>query len=292
MNHGNISAEPSLRSFISDVQRFPILSAEREQEIAIAWRDQGDRAARDELARSHLRLVVKIARDFKRYGLPFADLVAEGNIGLLHAIDKFEPQRGFRFATYAIWWIRASIQAYILRSWSLVKIGTTAAQKRLFFNLRRLKSQLQDTDQDDLLPETISAIATKLNVHETEVVEMDDRLSTRDNSLNAYVTEDAATEWLALLPDDRPDQETVLGEADERLRRRALLDSAIGQLKPREREILVERRFKEKPTTLRELSNRFALTRERVRQIEVRAVEKLRVAVATNSLETGPRRLH
>jgi RNA polymerase sigma-32 factor len=285
----NIQVEPSLRSFVSDAKRFPMLTPERELEIATAWHDRGDRAAREELTRSHLRLVVKIARGFKGYGLPLADLVAEGNIGLLHAIDKFEPQRGFRFATYAVWWIRASIQAYILRSWSLVKIGTTGAQKRLFFNLRRLKLQLQDPDKDGLLPETASMIATKLNVRESDVAEMDERLSAPDNSLNAHLAGDASTEWIDLLPDDRPDQETVVGEADEHARRHTLLKSAMARLGPREREIIVERRFKEKPVTLRELSDRYSLSPERVRQIEVRAIEKLRVALGAPSSKTGIR---
>lgn len=278
----NIQLDPSLRSFVSDARRYPVLTREREREIATPWHDRHDRAARDELAASYLRLVIKTANRFKGYGLPLADLVAEGNIGLLRAIDKFEPDRGFGLATYAVWWIRASIQAYILRSWSLVKIGTTAAQKRLFFNLRRLKAGLQDTDRDGLAPETISAVAKELGVREAEVVEMDLRLSRADSSLNAPVAGDVAIESLELLPDESPDQESQLGEANERTHRRALLRSALDGLKPREREILVERHLTAKPPTLRELSDRYALTPERVRQIEMRAIEKLRIAISVD----------
>ena len=285
----NIALDPSVRSFIARARLYPMLTPERERTIATAWHEHQDRSARDELARSHLRLVVKIAYGFKGYGLPLADLVAEGNIGLLHAIDKFEPERGFRFATYAIWWIRAAIQAYVLRSWSLVRIGTTAAQKRLFFNLRRLKQRLGTGDSDDLLPETISAIAASLDVRENEVVEMDDRLRAADNSLNTRLGSDAETEWLELLPDERPDQEAIIGEADERVHRRAMLDAAMTRLKPREREIIVARRFKDKPVTLSELSHRYALTRERVRQIEIKAIEKLRVAMTSTSAKAGAR---
>jgi RNA polymerase sigma-32 factor len=276
--------DPSLRSFVSEAARYPLLTREREHEIAVAWHDRHDHAARDELAASYLRLVIKIASRFKGYGLPLADLVAEGNIGLLHAIDKFEPERGFGLASYAVWWIRASIQAYILRSWSVVKIGTTTAQKRLFFNLRRLKAQLQDAGHDELMPETISAIAKNLSVRESDVIEMDMRLGAADNSLNTPVAGDVATEWLERLPDDRPDQETLVGGANEDLRRHTLLRSALDGLKPREREIIVERRLTSKPATLRKLSDRYAVTPERVRQIEMRAMEKLRVAVTGDRL--------
>ena len=271
--------DSSLVRFVEEAKRYPMLSAERENEIALAWRDKGDRTALDALVGSHLRLVVKIARGFAGYGLPLADLVAEGNVGLMQAAEKFDPDRGFRFATYAMWWIRASIQEYILHSWSLVKIGTTAAQKKLFFNLRRMKAQLQQFDQGDLLPETVKTIATNLDVPEAEVVEMNRRLSGPDNSLNAMLGSEADSEWLELLPDERPSQETVIGDIEEGRRRRDLLGAALKKLNPREREIVVERRLKDEPATLEELSHRYAVSRERIRQIEVRAVEKLQKAV-------------
>ncbi len=271
--------DSSLVRFVEEAKRYPMLSPERENEIALAWRDHGDRTALDALVGSHLRLVVKIARGFAGYGLPLADLVAEGNVGLMQAAEKFDPDRGFRFATYAMWWIRASIQEYILHSWSLVKIGTTAAQKKLFFNLRRMKARLQQFDQGDLLPETVRAIATNLDVPEAEVIEMNRRLSGPDNSLNAMLGSEADSEWLELLPDERPSQETVIGDMEEGRRRRDLLGAALKKLNPREREIVVERRLKDEPATLEELSHRYAVSRERIRQIEVRAVEKLQKAV-------------
>ena len=271
--------DSSLVRFVGEAKRYPMLSPERENEIALAWRDRGDRVALDQLVGSHLRLVVKIARGFAGYGLPLADLVAEGNVGLMQAAEKFDPDRGFRFATYAMWWIRASIQEYILHSWSLVKIGTTAAQKKLFFNLRRLKARLQQFNQGDLLPETAKAIAKNLDVPEAEVIEMNRRLGGPDNSLNAMLGSDADSEWLELLPDERPSQEVVIGDLEEARRRRDLLSAALKKLNPREREIVVERRLRDEPATLEELSHRYAVSRERIRQIEVRAVEKLQKAV-------------
>ena len=275
----NTKLDSSLVRFVEEAKRYPMLSPERENELAVKWRDHTDRAALDSLVGSHLRLVVKIARGFAGYGLPIADLVAEGNVGLMQAAEKFDPDRGFRFATYAMWWIRASIQEYILHSWSLVKIGTTAAQKKLFFNLRRLKAQLQQFDQGDLTPETVGAIARDLDVPEAEVIEMNRRLSGPDNSLNAMLGTEADSEWLELLPDERPSQETVIGDLEEGRRRRDLLGAALKKLNPREREIVVERRLKDEPATLEELSHRYAVSRERIRQIEVRAVEKLQKAV-------------
>jgi RNA polymerase sigma-32 factor len=275
----NVKLDSTLSRFVEEAKRYPMLTLEREREIATAWRERRDRAALDELVGSHLRLVVKIARGFVGYGMPLADLVAEGNIGLMQAAEKFEPARGFRFATYAMWWIRAAIQEYILHSWSLVKIGTTAAQKKLFFNLRRLKSRLQQFDQGDLSPETVTSIATTLDVPEAEVIEMNRRLSGPDNSLNAVLGTDADSEWLELLPDERPSQEVVIGDLEESRRRRDLLGAALKKLNPREREIVVERRLKDEPATLEELSHKYAVSRERIRQIEVRAVEKLQKAV-------------
>lgn len=271
--------DSSLVRFVEEAKRYPMLSPERETELATAWRNRNDRQALDQLVGSHLRLVVKLARGFAGYGLPLADLVAEGNVGLMQAAEKFDPERGFRFATYAMWWIRAAIQEYILHSWSLVKIGTTAAQKKLFFNLRRLKARLQEFDQGDLLPETVAAIAKDLDVPAAEVIEMNRRLSGPDNSLNATLGGEADSEWLELLPDERPSQETVIGNIEEGRRRRDLLGVALKKLNPREREIVVERRLKDEPATLEELSHRYSVSRERIRQIEVRAVEKLQRAV-------------
>jgi RNA polymerase sigma-32 factor len=229
---------------------------------------------------SHLRLVVKIARGFTGYGLPLADLVAEGNVGLMQAAEKFDPDRGFRFATYAMWWIRASIQEYILHSWSLVKMGTTAAQKKLFFNLRRLKGQMAELDQGDLPPEAVAKIATELDVPESEVIEMNRRLAGSDNSLNAVMGGvDGDSEWLDMLPDESPSQETIVGDRKELRQRREMLDVALKKLNPRERDIIFERRLKDEPSTLEELSHRYAVSRERIRQIEVRAFEKLQRAM-------------
>ena len=256
-----------------------MLTLDRERELTIAWRDQRDRAALNQLVGSHLRLVVKIARGFGGYGLPLADLVAEGNVGLMQAAEKFDPDRGFRFATYAMWWIRAAIQEYILHSWSLVKMGTTAAQKKLFFNLRKIKGRMEELEQGDLSPETVTSIAIELDVPETEVIEMNRRLGGADNSLNALLGKDADSEWLEMLPDEGPSQETMVADADELRQRRALLGNALDKLNPREREILVERRLKDEPATLEELSHRYSVSRERIRQIEVRAFEKLQKAV-------------
>jgi RNA polymerase sigma-32 factor len=272
----NEKIDASVFHLVEKAKRFPMLSHERERDLAIAWRDRADRGALDQLVGSHLRLVAKIARDLAGYGLPLADLISEGNVGLMQAASKFDPHRGFRFATYAMWWIRAAIQEYILRSWSLVKIGTTAAQKKLFFNLRRSKERLQEFGQGDLLPSSVRAIAEDLDVAEADVVEMNRRLSGRDNSLNAVLGSDVDSEWLELLPDGRPNQETVVGDTEEEHRRRGLLGTALKRLTPREHEIIVERYLKDEPATFDELSRRHAVSRERIRQIEVRAVEKLR----------------
>jgi len=278
MNH---ELDTTLVRFVEEANRFPMLSPEREQELARAWRD-GDREALKQLVGSHLRLVVKIARGFTGYGLPLADLVAEGNFGLMQAAEKFDPDRGFRFATYAMWWIRAAIQQYILHSWSLVKMGTTAAQKKLFFNLRKLKGQMAELEQGDLPAEAVTTIATELHVPEAEVFEMNRRLAGGDNSLNALMGgngADSDSEWLDMLPDDAPSQETIIGDRKELQQRRQMLDVALKKLNPRERDIIFERRFKDRPSTLDELSHRYAVSRERIRQIEVRAFEKLQRAM-------------
>jgi RNA polymerase sigma-32 factor len=223
--------------------------------------------------------VVKIARGFSGYGLPLADLVAEGNVGLMQAAEKFDPAKGFRFATYAMWWIRAAVQEYILHNWSLVKIGTTAAQKKLFFNLRRIKGRMQEFEQGDLPPRAVDAIAEELDVPAAEVREMNRRLAAVDSSLNVAVGEDGENEWLELLTDERPTQDAVVADAAELRMRRELLDRAMQSLNERERHILVERRLKEEPSTLEELSTHYDVSRERIRQIEVRAFEKLQKSV-------------
>jgi RNA polymerase sigma-32 factor len=278
----NRKMDSVLVRFVEEAKRYPMLSPEREQELARAWRDEGDRDALEQLVGSHLRLVVKIARGFAGYGLPLADLVAEGNVGLMQAAEKFDPTRGFRFATYAMWWIRAAIQEYILHSWSLVKMGTTAAQKKLFFNLRKLKGRMEELDQGDLSPEAVTKIATDLDVPESEVIEMNRRLAGADNSLNALIGGggiDSEAEWLDMLPDEGPSQETIVGERRELRQRRELLDVALKKLNARERDIIFERRLKDEPSTLEELSHRYAVSRERIRQIEVRAFEKLQRAM-------------
>ena len=266
----------ALALLLTDAKRFPMLSPEREQELALAWRDLGDEAALRELVGSHLRLVIKIARGFAGYGLPISDLIAEGNVGLMQAAQKFDPDRGFRFATYAMWWIRAAIQEHILHSTSIVKMGTTAAQKKLFFNLRQLKGRLEQFEAGDLSPETVATIAAELGVPGKDVVEMNRRMSGADGSLNETVLEDGEIEWLDRLVDERPSQEALLAEADEMTQRRKLLGEAMARLNAREREILVERRLRDEPLTLEDLSRRFHVSRERIRQLEVRAVEKLR----------------
>ncbi len=275
-----------LSRYVQEANAYPMLTAEDELRLALAWRDRRDRDALRQLVGSHLRLVVKIARGFSGYGLPLADLVAEGNVGLMQAAEKFDPDKGFRFATYAMWWVRASVQEYILHNWSLVKIGTTAAQKKLFFNLRRIKGRMQELEQGDLSQATIDAIAEELDVPASEVKEMNRRLAAVDSSLNVHVGDDGENEWLELLTDERPTQETMIADAAELRLRRQLLDKAMRSLNDRERHILVERRLKDDPSTLEELSTQYDVSRERIRQIEVRAFEKLRksVLVAAQSL--------
>jgi RNA polymerase sigma-32 factor len=266
----------ALAHLVAEARQFPILSPERELELGLAWRRRGDEAALRELVGSHLRLVIKIARGFAGYGLPVADLVAEGNVGLMQAAQKFDPDRGFRFATYAMWWIRAAIQEHILHSTSIVKMGTTAAQKKLFFKLRQLKGRLEQFEAGDLPQEAVATIAAELSVPEKDVVEMNRRMSGADGSLNETVLEDGEAEWIDRLADERPSQETTLAEADELAQRRKMLSEAMARLNDREREILVERRLRDDPLTLEDLSRRFHVSRERIRQLEVRAVDKLR----------------
>jgi RNA polymerase sigma-32 factor len=268
-------ADENLGRFLKDIRQYSILDKETEQRLARAWQKNQCQKAADQLVGSHLRLVIKVAKSFRGYGLPLGDLIAEGNIGLMQAIHRFEPERGFRLSTYALWWIRATIQEYILRSWSLVKLGTTTAQKKLFFNLRRLKSQLQAIEDDNLSPEQVSFIAAELKVNERDVVSMNQRLFGRDQSLNVTVSADDNTEWQEWLVDDEETQEDRLADADQFQWRSALMTECLKQLDKRERHILINRRLREKPPTLDKLSQHHGISRERVRQIEVIAFEKL-----------------
>jgi RNA polymerase sigma-32 factor len=280
-----VSAEGNLARYLQEIRKFPMLEPEEEYMLAKRWREHGDPEAAQRLVTSHLRLVAKIAMGYRGYGLPLSELISEGNVGMMQAVKRFDPDRGFRLATYAMWWIRASIQEYILHSWSLVKMGTTAAQKKLFFNLRKLKGQLQAIDDGDLSPENVKKIATELGVPEADVVSMNRRLAAPDHSLNAPLRNDGEGEWQDWLVDEVEDQETSLGERQELGLRRDLLRSAMSHLTPRERDILRERRLREVPTTLEDLSQRYNISRERVRQIEVRAFEKLQKAIKAAAMD-------
>lgn len=268
-----------LARYLDEIRRFPMLDAGEEYMLAKRWREQEDVEAAHKLVTSHLRLVAKIAMGYRGYGLPMNEIISEGNVGLMQAVKRFDPDRGFRLATYAMWWIRAAIQEYILHSWSLVKLGTTAAQKKLFFNLRRLKSQMQAIEEGDLSPEAVKEIANTLEVTEQDVIEMNRRLEGPDHSLNALLRSESDTEWQDWLVDESASQETALAEEDELLHRRELLAQAMAVLNDREKHILTERRLKEEPTTLEDLSVQYGISRERVRQIEVRAFEKLQKAM-------------
>jgi RNA polymerase sigma-32 factor len=270
-----ISVEGNLSRYLEEIQKFPMLRASEEYMLARSWRENDDTSAAHKLVTSHLRLVAKIAMGFRGYGLPVSELISEGNIGMMQAVKRFDPERGFRLATYAMWWIKASIQEYILHSWSLVKIGTTAAQKKLFFNLRKLKGQMQAIDDGDLSPETVKAIATRLEVSEKEVISMNGRLSGPDHSLNAPKIVDGDGEWQDWLEDEGQNQEQNLAETEELDKRTKLLNEAMEQLDIRERHILSQRKLIDTPLTLEELSKEYGISRERVRQIEARAFEKL-----------------
>ena len=280
-----ISPEGGLSRYLQEIRSFPMLDAEEEYILAKRWREHDDVDSAHTMVTSHLRLVAKIAMGYRGYGLPDGELISEGNIGLMQAVKRFEPDKGFRLATYAMWWIRASIQEYILHSWSLVKMGTTTAQKKLFFNLRKLKGQLKAIEEGDLHPDTVKTIADKLAVSEDDVVQMNRRLSGADHSLNAPMRVDGEGEWQDWLVDETPDQETVLGETEEMGKRRDLLTEAMQILNDRERHILTERRLKDEPSTLEDLSKEFGISRERVRQIEVRAFEKLQKAIRNAQID-------
>jgi len=285
----SVSAHGGLTRYLEEIRQFPMLEPQQEYMLAKSWREHGDRDAAHELVTSHLRLVARIAMGYRGYGLPIGEVISEGNVGLMQAVKRFDPDKGFRLATYAMWWIRAAIQEYILRSWSLVKMGTTAAQKKLFFNLRKIKGQLKALEEGDLHPDNVKKIATRLGVSEDDVVSMNRRLG-GDSSLNAPVRNDAESgEWMDWLVDDTAiDQETALAESQEKDQRRGMLHDALETLNERERRVFEARRLSEEPLTLEQLSTEFGVSRERIRQIEVRAFEKVQKAVQKAALAAEP----
>ena len=282
-----LSPDGNLSRYLEQIRSFPMLEQKQEYMLAKAWKERGDVDSAHQLVTSHLRLVAKIAMGYRGYGLPVADLISEGNLGMMHAVKKFEPEKGFRLATYAMWWIKAAIQEYILRSWSLVKIGTTAGQKKLFFNLRRIKGQIQAIDEGDLKPEQVTQIATHLDVSEAEVISMNQRMAGNDRSLNVPLSRDGegSGEWQDWLEDDTEDQETTFAEHEEFSARQRLMLDAMKDLNEREQRILQARRLAEPPLTLEDLAAEFGVSRERIRQIEVRAFEKLQKAVREKAEE-------
>ena len=284
-NLPTVVSESNLTRYLQEIRKFPMLEPQEEYMLAKRWREHGEVEAAHKLVTSHLRLVAKIAMGYRGYGLPLNELISEGNVGMMQAVKRFEPERGFRLATYAMWWIRAAIQEYILHSWSLVKMGTTAAQKKLFFNLRKMKNQIKAVEEGDLTPEHVTKIATELNVAEDDVVQMNRRLAAPDHSLNAPLRIDGDGEWQDWLVDETASQEITLAESQELSQRKKLLEKALKVLNPRERRILMERRLKDEPTTLEDLSKEYNISRERVRQIEVRAFEKLQKAIRNSAIE-------
>ena len=278
-NLPSIGLEGSLVSYLTQIKKFPILSSEEEYMLAKNWRNRGDLKSAQKLITSHLRLVAKIAMGYRGYGLPVSEMVSEGNIGLMQAVKKFEPEKGFRLATYAIWWIKASIQEYILRSWSLVKMGTTAAQKKLFFNLKKIKNQLSANNAGDLRTEHVDEISKRLNVKKEEVISMNRRLLGKEKSLNDPIKDEDGTEWQDWLVDNRTDQELKLSHKQEFAKKKKLMDNSMSILNPREKEILTARRLSEDIVTLEDLSKIYKVSRERIRQIETKAFEKLQKAM-------------
>ena len=278
-NLPSIGLEGSLVSYLTQIKKFPILSSEEEYMLAKNWRNRGDLKSAQKLITSHLRLVAKIAMGYRGYGLPVSEMVSEGNIGLMQAVKKFEPEKGFRLATYAIWWIKASIQEYILRSWSLVKMGTTAAQKKLFFNLKKIKNQLSANNAGDLRAEHVDEISKRLNVKKEEVVSMNRRLLGKEKSLNDPIKDEDGAEWQDWLVDNRTDQELKLSHKQEFAKKKKLMDNSMSILNPREKEILTARRLSEDIPTLEDLSKKYKVSRERIRQIETKAFEKLQKAM-------------
>ncbi len=284
-NPSVLSPDGGLNRYLSEIRKFPMLAKDEEFMLAKRWAEHADPKAAHKLVTSHLRLVAKIAMGYRGYGLPIGEVISEGNVGLMQAVKKFDPDKGFRLATYAMWWIKAAIQEYVLRSWSLVKMGTTAAQKKLFFNLRKVKSEISALEDGDMRHEQVAQIATKLGVSEDDVISMNRRMSSPDSSLNAPLrASEGDSEWQDWLADDTtPSQETVLADSEEYKLRMSLLEEAMGELNERERAILTARRLQENPTTLEDLADRFGVSRERVRQIEVRAFEKLQKAMMASA---------
>ncbi len=283
MNLPVLSSEGNLAFYLQEIKKFPILTANEEFMLAKRYKEHGDTKAAHKLVTSHLRLVAKIAMGYRGYGLPITDLISEGNVGIMQAVKKFDPDKGFRLATYAMWWIRAQIQEYVLHSWSLVKIGTTAAQKKLFFNLKKLKNQLQSIDEDSLSPENVREIANRLDVKESEVTSMENRLYTGDKSLNTHITQETDAEWQDMLVDEKDTQDIIFENKNEYNYRKNLFTKALNILNPREKEIIELRRLAEKPKKLEELSQKYKISRERVRQIEEKAIEKLQKEVSNNN---------
>jgi len=283
----SLQSDSGLSRYLQEIRKFPMLEPDEEFMLAKRWREHKDPEAAHRLVTSHLRLVAKIAMGYRGYGLPINELIAEGNVGMMQAVKRFDPDRGFRLATYAMWWIRAAIQEYILHSWSLVKIGTTAAQKKLFFNLRRVKGQIKAIEDGDLSPEQVKTISERLDVTEEDVITMNRRLAAPDNSLNAPLRMEGEGEWQDWLVDESPSQESRLAENEELSARQKLLGKALDSLNERERHILTERRLKDDPATLEDLSKEYDISRERVRQIEVRAFEKLQKSIRNAAREQG-----
>ena len=282
-NLPSIDVEGSLSSYLTQIKKFPMLSAEEEYMLAKSWRDRGDLRSAHKLITSHLRLVAKIAMGYRGYGLPVSEMVSEGNIGLMQAVKKFEPEKGFRLATYAMWWIKASIQEYVLRSWSLVKMGTTTAQKKLFFNLKKIKNQISSGNNGDLKAEHVDKISKMLNVKKEEVVSMNRRLLGKEKSLNTPIKNESGVEWQDWIVDDKVDQELKFSHEQEFNQRKKLMDDSINILNPREKDILTSRRLSENVPTLEDLSKKYDISRERIRQIETKAFEKLQKAMLNAS---------
>ena len=280
MNLPVLSSEGNLAVYLQEIKKFPMLTAEEEYMLAKRYKEHGDSDAAHKLVTSHLRLVAKIAMGYRGYGLPVTDLISEGNVGIMQAVKRFDPEKGFRLATYAMWWIRAQIQEYVLHSWSLVKIGTTAAQKKLFFNLRKIKNQLTSIDSGNLSPENVREIATRLDVKEGEVIDMENRLFTSDQSLNVKLGEEHDTEWQDLIEDKQETQDRIIENKDELDYRRSLFSKAFEVLNEREKEIIKLRKLNENPLKLEDLSKKFKISRERVRQIEEKALEKLQKEIS------------
>tara|TARA_B100000686_G_scaffold351726_1_gene451292 strand:+ start:92 stop:991 length:900 start_codon:yes stop_codon:yes gene_type:complete len=278
-NLPSIASEGSLNSYLAQIKKFPMLSSEEEYMLAKSWKERGNLQSAQKLVTSHLRLVAKIAMGYRGYGLPVSELVSEGNIGLMQAVKKFDPEKGFRLATYAMWWIKASIQEYVLRSWSLVKMGTTTAQKKLFFNLKKIKNQLSASEIGDLTPDHVNEISKRLDVDKEEVVSMNRRLYGKEKSLNEPVGDEGSTEWQDWLVDSKLDQELKFSQDQELAKRKKLMDESMSILNPREKEILTARRLSDDASTLEDLSKKYKVSRERIRQIETKAFEKLQKAM-------------